>query len=237
MPILLLLVIAALFGIAIAVVVIQALRHLRQQQDATPHLRKEGLHEDLSPSPVETGNPFQTPQTDNANAGATQARTAQNLAQERHGESRFSRTALVASLLIPWGLPVAWQIVHQTPWGEDMATLDFYNGWLYRYFVLPLGILASVLTTILGSISIRQIQASLGTRWGIGLAVLNAIFYPVVVAMLIVVIIASNMSDQPANARFPIVQLLVFCTPLLLTIWHISRTVKSAFFSATPQAF
>jgi hypothetical protein len=48
------------------------------------------------------------------------------------------------------------------------STLDFHNSWLYRYFVLPLWIIAtilgSVLATILGAVSIRQIQASLGAR-------------------------------------------------------------------------
>ncbi|MDE0864920.1 MAG: hypothetical protein OSA98_14100 [Rubripirellula sp.] len=79
---LLLLVIVALFGITIAVVVIIALRASRQQQDTTPHLREEGLHEDFSPSPVETRNPYQTPQTGNTNAEVTQARTAEDLGQE-----------------------------------------------------------------------------------------------------------------------------------------------------------
>ena len=103
---------------------------------------------------------------------------------------KVSRTAILGAVLLPFGILMA--IVSLMP--VSSATFSAVDGvttrnlsgttwwqWLLRLTVLPLGIISPFATTILGFISISQIRASKGKLVGKPLALIDALFYPILV--------------------------------------------------------
>ena len=103
---------------------------------------------------------------------------------------KVSRTAILGAVLLPFGILMA--IVSLMPVSSatfsaaDGVTTSNLSGttwwqWLLRLTVLPLGIISPFATTILGFISISQIRASKGKSVGKPLALIDALFYPILV--------------------------------------------------------
>jgi len=103
---------------------------------------------------------------------------------------KVSRSAIIGAVLLPFGILMA--IVSLMP--VSSATFSTVDGvtasnlpgttwwqWLLRLTVLPLGIISPFATTILGFISISQIRASKGKLVGKPLALIDALFYPILV--------------------------------------------------------
>ena len=101
---------------------------------------------------------------------------------------KVSRTAILGAVLLPFGILMA--IVSLMP--VSSATFSAVDGvttsnlpgttwwqWLLRLTILPLGIISPFATTILGFISISQIRASKGKLVGKPLALIDALFYPI----------------------------------------------------------
>ena len=96
-------------------------------------------------------------------------------------EPRFSRTAIVGAAWVPlffilvplFLMPIRVSVVPGSPppgpaWWQVLLSLT----------VLPLGVTAPFGTTILGGIAISQIRHSRGRLYGLGLAVFDALLFP-----------------------------------------------------------
>jgi hypothetical protein len=101
--------------------------------------------------------------------------------------ARVSRLAIIGAALLPIGIIAG--ILFLIPVGS--ASYSVVNGvataathkvawwqWLLRFTVLPLGVISPFATTILGIVSLSQIRASGGRLVGKPLALVDALFYP-----------------------------------------------------------
>ena len=101
---------------------------------------------------------------------------------------KVSRLAIVGAGLLPFGilatllflLPASFAIYSTV----DSVTANSGSQvawwqWLLRLTILPLGIISPFATTILGWISLSQIRASNGKLIGKPIALLDALFYPI----------------------------------------------------------
>lgn len=118
---------------------------------------------------------------------------------------KISRAAIIGAVFLPFGLVMA--ILFLLP--VSFATFSEIDGvavesmpqtawwqWLLRFTVLPLGILSPFVTTISGLVAMSQIRASKGKLVGKPLALIDALFYPLLlldglVLALLFAIIAS----------------------------------------------
>jgi hypothetical protein len=95
---------------------------------------------------------------------------------------KISRTAIIGAVLLPFGILTT--ILYLIP-GITYSTVDgfttnkvpeqFWWQWLFLVTILPL------VTTILGLVSISQIRASKGGLIGKPLALVDALFYPILI--------------------------------------------------------
>ena len=100
---------------------------------------------------------------------------------------KVSRTAIIGAVLLPFGilmvtlffLPASFT-TYSAIAGVTTSSLPetTWWQWLLRITILPLGIISPFATTILGLVSISQIRASKGKLIGKTLALLDALFYP-----------------------------------------------------------
>jgi hypothetical protein len=103
---------------------------------------------------------------------------------------KVSRTAILGAVILPLGILMA--IVSLMP--VSSATFSAVDGvtssnvpesiwwrWPLQVTILLLGIISPFATTILGFISISQIRASKGKLIGKPLALIDALFYPILV--------------------------------------------------------
>ena len=103
---------------------------------------------------------------------------------------KVSRTAIIGAILLPFGILMATLFLLPA----SFTTYSAIDGvttsnlpettwwqWLLRFTILPLGIISPFATTILGLVSISQIRASKGNLVGKPLALIDALFYPVLV--------------------------------------------------------
>ena len=108
-------------------------------------------------------------------------------------QSGICRVAISGTILLPFGLPVIWHVISQTPAGKRWQEIEFYSSSLYYFLSLPLGIIAMLLSPILGFMSIKRIQRAKGDLSGGLLAVIVAVFYPIALLDLLFFIVAVNM--------------------------------------------
>lgn len=111
-------------------------------------------------------------------------------------QSGICRVAISGTILLPFGLPVIWHVISQTPAGERWQEIEFYSSSLYYFLSLPLGIIAMLLSPILGFMSIKRIQRAKGDLSGGLLAVIVAVFYPIALLDLLFFIVAVNMMAE-----------------------------------------
>ena len=103
--------------------------------------------------------------------------------------------AIFGATLLPFGLPVLWHVVRLTPAGDHWKDLEFFCSPLYYFLILPLGLIAMVISPILGAMSVKRIRQSKGTLIGRPLAVLDSVFYPILLVDLVVFIVLANIMD------------------------------------------
>ncbi len=106
----------------------------------------------------------------------------ESFAADYEGEAqpaKVSRLAVLGAVLLPFGIAAALLFfpVSLSTSGSTAAQTAWWQ-WLLRFTVIPLGIAAPFATTILGMVSLAQIRASKGRLVGRGLALLDALFYP-----------------------------------------------------------
>ena len=90
-------------------------------------------------------------------------------------QSGICRLAVSGAILLPFGLPVIWHVISQTPAGQRWQEIEFYSSSLYYFLSLPLGMIAMILSPILGFMSIKRIQRAKGALSGGPLAVIVAV--------------------------------------------------------------
>ena len=103
--------------------------------------------------------------------------------------------AISGAILLPFGLPVLWHVVRLTPAGDHWDDLQFYSSPLYYFLILPLGLIAMVISPILGAMSTKRIRQSKGSLTGGALGILDAVFYPILLFNLILFIVLTNVMD------------------------------------------
>ncbi|NIP28854.1 MAG: protein kinase [Phycisphaerae bacterium] len=146
---------------------------------------------------------------------------------------RFSRTAIVgacwASLFLPLLIPVLMHIsVSQatsptgdvTPDVTPKVGISFFGLIILLPFLI-LGLSALFGTTILGLISISQIRNSSGRLYGMGLAVFDALLFPLLLLNVVIVLItASNIVQSPlgSNGQYALLIAVLACPVLDLFI-------------------
>ena len=121
---------------------------------------------------------------------------------------KVSRTAIFGAVLLPFGILMATLFLLPA----SFTTYSAIDGvttsnlpettwwqWLLRFTILPLGIISPFATTILGLVSISQIRASNGKLVGKPLALIDALFYPVLVfdglMVAFLILIISSIPD------------------------------------------
>ncbi len=92
-------------------------------------------------------------------------------------DKKVSRTAIFGALLLPFGIILAILSMIIIPGAPGVAWWQ----WVLRFTIIPLGIISPFATTILGIVSLSQIRASKGKLIGKPLAVLDLLFYPILI--------------------------------------------------------
>ena len=118
-------------------------------------------------------------------------------------QSSICGLAITGAILLPFGLPVLWHVVSQTPAGDRWEDIEFYNSSLYHFLYLPLGIITMFLSPILGVMSIKRIRQAKGAFSGGLLAVAVAVFYPILLINLFVFIVVVNIMNMPWSRAVP----------------------------------
>ncbi|MBN1555830.1 MAG: protein kinase [Phycisphaerae bacterium] len=126
-------------------------------------------------------------------------------------EPRMSKLAVIGAIWAPFAFIVFFTMFmgfRVVPAGTSREPTLLQ--WVLRYTVLPLGVTAPFGTTILGIIAITKIRHSLGRLYGLGLAVLDALLFPLLVLNVLigvcfsrlatVIQFSSNESDNQAIA-------------------------------------
>lgn len=143
--------------------------------------------------------------------------------------------AIFGAILLPFGLPVLWHVVRLTPAGDHWKDLEFFSSPLYYFLILPLGLIAMVISPILGAISARRIQQSKGTLTGRPLAILDAVFYPILLINLVVFIVLANILDVQEKAVPSFLVFFVVILVLLANAFIYRRVCRQLQTSRTQQ--
>ena len=170
--------------------------------------------------------------------------------------ARHSRTAIVGAAWMPFLLVAAlaagmyyWPTARETypqamapmiqngvmVWPSDHAASARLYSWLIVVALLPfvlLGITAPFGTTILGWIAIGQIRRSAGRIYGLGLAVFDALVFPLVVldAVLALLFIVWHESDRALFRNSDAGTLLLFgmlATIAWLDVWIVRKVWRT----------
>jgi hypothetical protein len=151
---------------------------------------------------------------------------AENLEGAAGPPARVSRLAVIGAALLPFGIVAG--ILLLFPAGS--ATYSVVDGvaaaaprvawwqWLLRFTVLPLGVISPFATTILGIVSLSQIRASGGRLIGKPLALIDALFYPLLLLDgLLVAFLAGIIATVPAG-RLALAESLTLLAYVLVII-------------------
>ncbi|MCW5553112.1 MAG: protein kinase [Verrucomicrobiae bacterium] len=130
--------------------------------------------------------PFPSPWFPEPNFSSRNLRRHKAMAgSEAQQSPRFSRTAIVGALWAPLFLIVGvsslafWTVDTVTPSSPPPGPAWWQL--VLGFTLLPLGLTAPFGTTILGTVAISQIRHSRGRLYGLGLAVFDALFFPLLV--------------------------------------------------------
>lgn len=136
---------------------------------------------------------------------------------------RFSRKAIAGAVLIPFGLLflagmfLATFTVRAAP-QNDAGTVDSAPSWWILLFGVVGGLLAPLLTTVLGMVSIHDIRHSNGRVTGLGLAFLDAALFPSLVADIILIGFLTLIwpDTHPRDELFQLYLFICFVTVLVV---------------------
>jgi len=151
---------------------------------------------------------------------------------------KVSRLAIMGAVLLPFGIlmvilslvPVSgatFSVVDGVTTGNIPGTTWWQ--WLLRLTILPLGIISPFATTILGLISISQIRASKGKLVGKPLALLDTLFYPLIVIdgllIALMFVIIANIPDghlalTESLALLSYILVIIVDLVIVLIAWH-----------------
>ena len=134
--------------------------------------------------------------------------------------------SVLSLALLPWGLPVLWQVVTLTPIGDHWEDSPFYEGTLYQAILMPLGIVTAITASVLGKRSAKTIRESNGLLSGHDLALCSAVLYPIAIILLIAIIVASNLLDHPSDAGFPYVWVSSYLLLFAIVLIYCRRLLK-----------
>lgn len=91
--------------------------------------------------------------------------------------ARFAKQPIIGAIFLPFGVIMALMMFIAVPGGGGTTTWQ----WIARFTILPLGILAPFVCTVMGFMGISAIRQSQGKLMGMPLALLDALFYPVII--------------------------------------------------------
>ena len=106
---------------------------------------------------------------------------------EQPQERKISRLAIIGAILLPFGffLILLFVPLNASATPTPPSSLQI----VLRFTLLPLAVVAPFASTVLGFASISQIRNSNGSIYGLPLAVLVSLFYPIIVLSLILTIV------------------------------------------------
>jgi len=140
---------------------------------------------------------------------------------------KVSRSAIVGAGLLPFGILMAILLIipassttYSTIEGVTVnnAPQVAWWQWLLRFTILPLGIISPFATTILGLISISQIRASKGKLIGKSLALLDALFYPLLLLDGLLLALLFGIIAHIPDGHLPLTGTLPLLSYLLVII-------------------
>lgn len=141
-------------------------------------------------------------------------------------EGRFSRAAIIGAAWAPFCFVFLWTLLFadrvQVVSGNETPPPPAFHWWQWvlLFTVVPLGATAPFGTTILGIVSISQIRQSAGRLYGLGLAMLDALLFPLlaldIVICYVVYGIVSAISKASSTDRLTDTKLLVITAITIL---------------------
>jgi hypothetical protein len=141
------------------------------------------------------------------------------------GGRRFSRPAIIGTAILPFGFLL---VLFFFPILATSSLVEI-STWpdAIRYPMLFLGIIAPIASTALGVTSILQIRKSNGKIYGLPLAVLTTLFYPIIFLSLFLIFIGwTSLGSISGSSLVPLAWLFIIIMIDSIIIRFTWRTVK-----------
>ena len=131
---------------------------------------------------------------------------------------------MVGACLLPLALPVIGHVAVLTPLGEGSPLPAFYESDVYRFLLLPLGIIGPLVSMALGWAGIQECRRSDGAVYGLPLAVISLWGAPLMILNLFALIVFINTCPPMGMPIFLVLGLLVLYANRWALRWAIERT-------------
>lgn len=118
--------------------------------------------------------------------------------EQPRDSARLSVLGLMAVCLVPLALPVVWHALLLTPLGEGSELPAFFESPVYRFLLLPIGVIAPLVAMLLGSTALHEIAASNGRVEGATLARIGLLGPQLIVANVILLVAYFNTAPSVA---------------------------------------
>ncbi|MCX6910053.1 MAG: protein kinase, partial [Verrucomicrobia bacterium] len=126
---------------------------------------------------------------------------------------RFSRTAIVGALWLLVNPVTAAVCAMATPYNTEPIT-DGPVRWvlnIFSYIFLALSALCPIGTTILGCVALSQIRRSAGKLYGLGLALFDALLFPLLALDVIILRLGGGWDQLLTNIQWGLMPVLIVC--------------------------
>lgn len=143
---------------------------------------------------------------------------------EHAHRSGLSIYGLIGACLLPLAIPVIGHVAELTPLGEGSPMPAFYESDVYRFLLLPLGIIGPLVSMALGWAGIEECRRSRGAVYGLPLGVIALYGAPLIVLNLFGLIVFANTSPP---IGFPIVMVLMLLV-VFVNVWILRRAIAGA---------
>ena len=141
-----------------------------------------------------------------------------------HG-SRFSAYGLIGACLLPFAIPVIGHVAELTPLGQGSPMPDFYKNSVYRFLLLPLGLIGPLVSMALGWAGIQECRRSDGAVYGLPLATIALCGAQLIVLNLFGLVVFANTSPPTSLPLAMFLMLLV----VFGNVWVLRRAIASVF--------
>lgn len=138
--------------------------------------------------------------------------------------SGLSLYGLIGACLLPFAIPVIGHVAELTPLGDGSPMPAFYESDVYRFLLLPLGIIGPLVSMVLGWAGIQQCRRSRGVVYGVPLGVISLWGAPLIVLNLFGLVVFANTSP---SIGFPIVMVLMLLV-VFINVWVLRRVTAGA---------